>query len=157
MSQQNKTNERPTIAVNRKAQHDYHLEERFEAGLVLQGWEVKSLRAGRGQLNDSYVLLKHGEAWLFNAHITPLNTVSTHIYADPLRNRKLLLNNRELSHLFGAVQRQGYTVIPLALYWKRNRVKIEIALAKGKKQYDKRETEKRRTWERQKQQLLKRR
>ncbi|MGB6975882.1 MAG: SsrA-binding protein SmpB [Gammaproteobacteria bacterium] len=158
MSKQNKaTTERSTIATNRKAHHDYFLEERFEAGLVLQGWEVKSLRAARAQLNDSYVLLKRGEAWLFNAHFSPLSTVSTHIHADPVRNRKLLLNQRELSRLFGAVQREGYTVIPLALYWKKNRAKLEIALAKGKKQYDKRETEKRRDWDRQKQQLLKRR
>jgi SsrA-binding protein len=158
MSKQNKTTaERPTIATNRKAHHDYFLEERFEAGLVLQGWEVKSLRAARVQLNDSYVLLKNGEAWLFNAHLSPLSTVSTHIHADPVRNRKLLLKQRELSRLFGAVQREGYTVIPLALYWKKNYAKLEIALAKGKKQYDKRETEKRRDWDRQKQQLLKKR
>ncbi len=145
----------PTIAVNRKARHDYHIEDRYEAGLVLQGWEVKSIRDGRVQLNDSYVILRGGEAWLFNAHITPLTTASTHVHPEPTRSRKLLLNTRELSKLFGAVQREGYTLIPLSLYWKRNRVKVEVALAKGKKDYDKRETEKKRDWQRQKQRLFK--
>lgn len=149
--------ENKTITVNRRARHDYHIEERFEAGLVLQGWEVKSLRANKVQLSDSYVLLKNGEAWLFNAHITPLPTVSTHFIPDPMRNRKLLLNMRELSKLFGAVQREGYTLIPLSMYWKKNRVKVEIGLAKGKKLYDKRETEKRRDWEREKQRAMRRR
>lgn len=158
MNKQKKSaQEQGTIALNRKARHDYHIEDKFEAGLVLQGWEVKSLRDGRAQLNDSYVILKGGEAWLFNAHFTPLSTASTHIHPEPTRSRKLLLNQRELNKLFGAVQRQGYTVIPLALYWKNNRVKVEIALAKGKKQYDKRETDKRRSWEREKQRLIKRR
>lgn len=153
----NKVTENKTIAVNRRARHDYHIEERFEAGLVLHGWEVKSLREGKVQLSESYVLLKNGEAWLFHAHISPLPTVSTHFIPDPLRTRKLLLNLRELSKLFGAVQREGYTVIPLSLYWKKNRVKVEIGLAKGKKLYDKRETEKRRDWEREKQRALRRR
>ncbi len=156
MSKPKKSQEfNPTIAVNRKARHDFHIEERFEAGLVLQGWEVKSIRDGRVQLNDSYVILRGGEAWLLNAHITPLSTASTHINPEPTRTRKLLLNARELSKLFGAVQRQGYTLIPLSLYWKKNRVKVEVALAKGKKDYDKRETEKKRDWERQKQRLFK--
>lgn len=145
------------ITQNRRARHDYHLEEQFEAGIVLQGWEVKSLRKGHAQLSDSYVLLKGSEAWLFNAQITPLATVSTHFKPDPLRNRKLLLHQRELAQLSAATQREGYTIIPLSLYWKKNHVKIAIALAKGKKQYDKRETEKRRTWERDKQRLLRRR
>lgn len=144
-----------SITVNRRALHDYSIEERFEAGLVLQGWEVKSLRDGKVQLSDSYVLLKNGEAWLFNAHISPLQTVSTHYVPDPLRSRKLLLNDRELSKLFGAVQREGYALIPLSLYWKHNHVKAEIALAKGKKLFDKRETEKRKDWQREKQRVMK--
>lgn len=152
----NKAEPHKTIAQNRRARHDYHIEQRFEAGLVLQGWEVKSLRAGKVQINDSYVHLKNGEAWLFNTLITPLNTVSTHFVPTPTRNRKLLLNQRELNQLFGAVNREGYTLIPLSLYWKNNRVKVEIALAKGKKLHDKRETEKRRDWEREKQRVLRR-
>lgn len=153
----NTTQEHKTIALNRRARHDYILEQRFEAGLVLQGWEVKSLRAGKAQLNDSYVHLKNGEAWLFNTLITPLATVSTHFTPEPTRSRKLLLTQRQLSQLFGAVNREGYTLIPLALYWKKNYVKVEIALAKGKKLYDKRETEKQRDWDRQKQRLLRHR
>jgi len=145
-----------TIALNKKATHDYYIEERFEAGLILEGWEVKSLRAGRVHLRESYVLLKKGEAWLFGAHITPLGEASTHIQPDPLRNRKLLLHHKELGKLFGAVQRKGYAVVPLALYWKHNKAKLEIALAKGKKDYDKREVEKRKDWDREKQRLLKR-
>lgn len=157
MTQTKKSPAEPkTIALNRKARHDYFIEERFEAGLVLEGWEVKSLRDGRLQLSDSYVLLKNGEAWLFNAHITPLQTASTHINPNPTRSRKLLLNQRELNKLFGAVQKEGYTLIPLSVYWKHNRAKVEIALAKGKKDYDKRETEKRREWDREKQRILRR-
>jgi SsrA-binding protein len=144
-----------TIALNRKARHDYFLEERYEAGLVLEGWEVKSLRAGRVQLNESYCLLKEGEAWLFGAHISPLNTASTHIHPDTLRNRKLLLHAEELRKLIGAVERKGYALIPLALYWKRGRAKLEIALAKGKHKYDKRADEKEKEWGRQKERLLK--
>jgi SsrA-binding protein len=143
------------IADNRKARHDYHIEHTWEAGLVLEGWEVKSIRAGRAQLSDSYVVFKDGAAWLIGAHITPLNTVSTHISADPQRTRKLLLHERELDKLIGAVQRKGYTLIPLNLHWHKNRIKADIALARGKKQYDKRETEKRRDWEREKQSLHK--
>ncbi len=139
------------IADNRKARHDYHLETQFEAGLVLEGWEVKSLRAGRAQLKESYVTIKKGEAWLLGAHISPLGTISTHKPADPTRSRKLLLNQKELDKLIGAVQRQGYTIVPLNLHWKKGRAKLEIALAKGKKLYDKRKTEKERDWERQKQ------
>jgi SsrA-binding protein len=144
-----------TIALNRKARHDYFIETRYEAGLVLEGWEVKSLRAGRVQLNESYCLIKEGEAWLFGAHISPLNTASTHIQPDPLRTRKLLLHTEELRRLIGAVERKGYTLVPLALYWKQGRAKLEIALAKGKHKYDKRAAEKEKEWARQKERLLK--
>lgn len=153
MKKTQKTN--TNIAVNRKAHHDYFIEERFEAGMALQGWEVKSLRAGRVQLDQGYVLLKNAEAWLFGALITPLQTVSTHITADPQRSRKLLLHQREISKLIGSVERRGYTLVPISLYWKNNRVKLEIGLAKGKKLHDKRDTEKERDWQRQKQRLLK--
>jgi len=153
MSDKQKSNS--TIAVNRKATHDYFIEERFEAGLVLQGWEVKSLRAGRIQLDQGYVLLKNGEAWLFGALITPLQTVSTHITAEPQRNRKLLLHAREISKLIGNVERKGYALVPLSLYWKNNRVKLEIGLAKGKKLHDKRASIKEKDWEREKQRLFK--
>lgn len=146
-----------TIALNKKAHHDYFIEDRFEAGLVLQGWEVKSLREGRVQLSESYVLLKDGEAWLFGMHIPPLKTTSTHIVPDPTRTRKLLLHQRELNKLYGSVERKGYTVVPLAMYWKNNRAKLEIALAKGKKQYDKRATEKERDWSREKERVFKKR
>jgi len=143
-----------TIALNKKARHEYHIDERFEAGLALLGWEVKSLRAGKAQLVDAYVLLKDGEAWLFGAHITPLSTTSTHVVADPTRTRKLLLHKKEISRIQGKVSQAGYTCIPLALYWKNNKVKCEIALAKGKKLFDKRATEKERDWNRQKQRIL---
>lgn len=146
-----------TIAVNRKARHEYFIEDNFEAGMVLQGWEVKSLREGRVQLDQSYVLIKDGEAWLFGGMITPLKTVSTHFEPDPLRTRKLLLHQRELNKLVGSVERKGYTVIALKLYWKNNRVKLEIGLAKGKKLHDKRATEKDRDWKREKERLLKKR
>lgn len=145
-----------TIALNKKARHEFFIEERIEAGLVLEGWEVKSLRAGRGQLTESYVLLKNGEAWLFGAHISPLPSASTHVKADPTRSRKLLLKRAELARLVGAVDRRGYTVVPTALYWKRGRVKAEIGTAKGKKQHDKRATEKERDWQREKARVLKR-
>ena len=133
-----------TIALNKKALHDYCIEQKFEAGLVLAGWEVKSLRAGKAQLVDSYILLKDDEAWLMGCHITPLKTACTHVIADPIRTRKLLLNRRELDKLFGAVQQKGYTCVALSLYWKKHLIKCEIALAKGKKDYDKRHTEKER-------------
>ena len=145
-----------TIAINKIARHDYFIEERFEAGLALQGWEVKSLRDKRVQLKESYVLIKEAEAWLFGAHISPLPTASTHISPDPLRNRKLLLHQRELGKLIGAVERKGYTLIPLSLYWKSGRAKLEIGLARGKKQHDKRAAEKQRDWQREKQRILKR-
>ena len=143
-----------TIALNKRARHEYQLEEKFEAGLVLKGWEVKSLRAGKVQLTDSYVLLKDGEAFLLGTHITPLPTASTHFVTDPSRTRKLLLNQRELSRLFNGVNQKGYTCVATALYWKKHLVKCEIALAKGKKEHDKRQTEKNRDWERQKQRIM---
>ncbi len=144
-----------TIALNKKALHDYFIEEQFEAGLVLEGWEVKSLRAGRVQLKEGYVTIKDGEAWLFGAHISPLPTASTHINPDPRRTRKLLLHRRELGKLIGAVERRGYTLVPLSLYWKKGRAKLKIGLAKGKKLYDKRAAERERDWQREKQRLLK--
>lgn len=144
-----------TIALNRKAHHEFIFEERFEAGMALQGWEVKSLRAGKVQLDQAYVLIKNGEAWLFGGLITPLSTASTHIEPDPQRTRKLLLHGNEIDKLIGSVERKGYTLIPLKLYWKHNRVKLEIALAKGKKQHDKRAAEKSKDWQRQKQRILK--
>lgn len=140
-----------TIAVNRKARHEYSIEDSFEAGMVLQGWEVKSLREGRVQLDQAYVILKGGEAYLLGATITPLLTASTHINPDAQRTRKLLLKQKELNNLIGSVERKGYTLIPLSLYWNRNLVKLQIALAKGKKQHDKRADIKERDWQRQKQ------
>jgi SsrA-binding protein len=144
-----------TICLNKKAGFDYFLQERFEAGLVLTGWEVKSLRAGRVQLRDTYVLLKNGEVWLLGAVITPLPTASTHVQPDPQRTRKLLLHRQELNKLIGAVERKGQALIPTVMYWKQGRAKLEIALAKGKKEYDKRETEKDRDWQREKERLFK--
>lgn len=145
------------IAQNKKARHDYHLEERFEAGLVLEGWEVKSIRAGRVQLKDSYVLLKQGEAWLIGVHISPLKSASTHVHPAPDRTRKLLLNERELNKLIKATTQAGFTVVPVDLHWSHQLVKADIAIAKGKKEYDKRETLKRRDWEREKQRSFKQR
>lgn len=142
------------IAQNKKAFHDYFIEERLEAGLALQGWEVKSLRDGRVQLRESHIMISHGEAFLFGAHISPLITASTHIKPDPTRTRKLLLHRRELDRLIGSVERKGYTLVPLAMYWKHGRAKIEIGLAKGKQKHDKRATEKDRDWQRQKQRIL---
>jgi len=144
-----------TIAVNRKAKFDYFIEQRFEAGLVLEGWEVKSLRAGKGNLSDSYVMLKNGEAFLHGSHFSPLQTASTHIHPVPTRTRKLLLNQRELSTLFVAANQKGYTILGLSLYWVNNRVKLEIGLGKGKKMHDKRSTEKDREWSRDKSRILK--
>lgn len=143
------------IAKNRRAQFDYFLEDTFEAGLVLEGWEVKSLRAGKANLSESYVILKDGEAWLFGCRIEPLNTVSTHFVPDPLRTRKLLLHQKEISKIYGAVQKQGYTCIPVNLHWTRGRAKCDIALAKGKQTHDKRATQKDRDWKRQKERILK--
>jgi len=144
-----------TIALNKKARHDFALEDRFEAGLVLEGWEVKALRAGRIQLRDSYVLVKNEEAFLLGALITPLPTASTHIQPDPTRTRKLLLHREELSKLVGATERKGYTVVPTAMYWRKGRAKLEVALAKGKKEHDKRDVERQRDWRREQQRLVK--
>lgn len=145
-----------TIVLNKKARHDYFIEERFEAGIALQGWEVKSLRAGRIQIRDSYVLMKNNEAFLLGALITPLPTASTHIKPEPQRTRKLLLHRKELNKLIGAVERKGYSVVPTAMYWKKGMAKVEIGLAKGKKSHDKREGEKERDWQREKQRIMKR-
>ena len=145
----------PPIALNKRARYEYFIEETYDAGLSLQGWEVKSFRAGRAQISESYVLVKDGEAWLFGAHVAPLPTTSTHVVADPTRTRKLLLNRSELNRLIGAVERKGYTLIPLKLHWKNGRAKLEIGLAKGKKAHDKRATEKDRDWSREKSRLLK--
>ena len=146
-----------TIARNKKVRFEYSIEDQFEAGLVLEGWEVKSLRAGKVQINESYILLKDREAFLFGALITPLPTASTHIRPDPQRNRKLLLNRAEINRLASAVERQGYTVIPLTMYWKNSRAKLAIGVAKGKKTHDKRRTERDRDWQLQKERLLKQR
>ncbi|MEW6169917.1 MAG: SsrA-binding protein SmpB [Pseudomonadota bacterium] len=143
-----------TIAVNRRARHDYHIEDRYEAGLVLKGWEVKSLRAGRAQITEAYVVLKNGEAFLIGAHFTPLKQTSTHEIADAVRTRKLLLQGRELSSLIGKVERAGYTLVPLDLHWTHGRAKLEVGLAKGKKQHDKRADIKERDWQRQKERIL---
>lgn len=143
-----------TIALNKKARHEYHLHERFEAGISLLGWEVKSLRAGHIQLTDSYVMLRNGEAFWVAAHISPMSTASTHVDTSPMRDRRLLLHARELDKLVGAVERKGFTLVPVALYWKNGKVKLEIALAMGKKQHDKRAADKDRDWERQKQRLM---
>ncbi len=144
------------IAENRKARFDYFIEDRYEAGLALQGWEVKAMRAGRAQLKEAYVYIRNGEAFLIGAHISPLASASTHVVTDPVRTRKLLLHRSELNHLIGAVERRGYTLVPLELYWKSGRAKIHVGLAKGKKQHDKRATEKDRDWQRSKARLLRR-
>src|ERR1700751_981446 len=144
------------IAENRRARFDYFIEERYEAGLALQGWEVKALRAGRAQLTEAYVYLRGGEAFLIGAHLSPLPSASTHVTPDPVRTRKLLLKHSELNGLIGAVERRGYTLVPLELYWKSGRAKLAVGLAKGKKQHDKRAVEKDRDWQRDKARLLRR-
>ena len=144
-----------SIAQNKKARFDFFIEDRLEGGLALQGWEVKSMRAGKAQLTDSYVILRGGEAWLLNSHVTPLNTVSTHFVAEPKRVRKLLLNRREIDRLTGLVERKGYTLVALELYWSKNRVKVAVGLANGKQQHDNRGTEKDRDWQRDKARALK--
>lgn len=144
-----------TIARNKKATHEYFIVEEFNAGLALLGWEVKSLREGRAQIKEAYVIKQQGELFLFGAHISPLTQASTHVVADPTRNRKLLLNRKEIDHLIGSVDRKGYALIPLSLFWKRGKVKCKIALGKGKKLHDKRETSKRREWDREKQRVMK--
>jgi SsrA-binding protein len=143
-----------SIVDNKKAFHDYFIEERFEAGLALEGWEVKSIRAGRAQIKEAYVVLKDGEVWLIGAHISPLATASTHVSPDPVRTRKLLLHAREISKLIGKVERAGYALVPLDLHFTKGRVKVEVGLAKGKKQYDKRETEKQKDWVREKARVM---
>jgi SsrA-binding protein len=143
-----------TIALNKRASHDYMLEDRFEAGLVLEGWEVKAIRSGKAQLVDSYVLLRDGEAWLLGANITPLTSASTHVVPEPQRTRKLLLHARELARIFAATQRKGFTCVATAMYWKGNKIKCEIALGKGKKLHDKRASERDKDWNRQKERLL---
>jgi len=145
-----------TIALNKRARHEYHLGERYEAGVALQGWEVKSLRQGRIAFTESYALVKNGEIFLFGAQITPLISASTHVVADDRRTRKLLLHRREIDQLVGAVEREGYTLVPTAMYWKKNKVKVELALAKGKQEHDKRDVLKERDWERDKQRIMRR-
>ncbi|ANF56093.1 SsrA-binding protein SmpB [Halotalea alkalilenta] len=142
------------IAQNRKARHEYHIEETFEAGLALAGWEVKSLRAGKGQLTDTYILVKNGEAWLLGSHIAPLPTASTHNVPEPDRTRKLLLHKKEVARIFSRTQDKGHTCVPLRLYWKGHLVKCELALVVGKKLHDKRAAEKNRDWERQKGRIM---
>ncbi len=150
-----KTGGGANIVVNRKARHEFFVEDRFEAGLSLQGWEVKSLRDGRVNLTEAYVILKNGEAFLIGCNIPPLPTASTHIHPDPTRTRKLLLHGQELARLIGATEQKGYTIVPLDLHWKRGRAKLDIGLAKGKKQHDKRADTKERDWQREKSRLLK--
>jgi SsrA-binding protein len=154
MSKDTKADGKALIAENRKARHDYFIEDRYEAGLSLMGWEVKSLRAGRAQLTEAYVFIRGGEIFMMGAHLSPLNSASTHVIADPTRTRKLLLNRVEIDRLVGAVEREGYTIVPLELYWKAGRAKVRIGLAKGKKQHDKRATEKDRDWQRDKARVL---
>lgn len=144
-----------TIVLNKKARHDYFIEDQYEAGLVLEGWEVKSLRSNKVQIRESYVMLRNREAWLLGAHITPLSTASTHIYPAPTRARKLLLNGKELAKLSSLVDRKGYTLVALAMYWKQGKAKLKVGLGKGKKDYDKRSVEKDNDWKRQKARLLK--
>jgi SsrA-binding protein len=144
-----------TIVDNKKAFHDYFIEERFEAGIVLEGWEVKAIRAGRAQLKEAYVIVRDGEIFLFGAHISPLLAASTHVHPEPVRTRKLLLNSAEISKLIGKVERAGYTLVPLNLHFLRGRIKCEIGLAKGKKQHDKRESDKERDWQREQQKIMK--
>ena len=144
----------PSIALNKRARYDYFVEEKLEAGLALQGWEVKSLRAGKAQITEGYVIVKDGEAFLIGAHVTPLRTVSTHVVADPTRTRKLLLHREEINRLVGKVERAGYTLAPIDLHYRNGRIKLEVGLAKGKKQFDKRAAIKEREWNREQQRLL---
>ena len=144
-----------SIVDNKKAFHDYFIEDRYEAGVILEGWEAKSIRAGRVQLKEAYVIVNNGEVFLFGAHISPLPTASTHISPDPVRTRKLLLNAEEIKKLIGKVDRAGYTLVPLNLHYTKGRIKCDIGLAKGKKQHDKRDAEKQRDWQREKQTIMK--
>ena len=145
-----------SIVQNRKAFHDYFVEERFEAGLVLEGWEVKAIRAGRAQIKEAYVILQGEEPFVIGMHLSPLPTASTHVKPDPTRSRKLLLNAEEIRRLIGKVEQRGYTLVPLDLHYTRGRVKLAVGLAKGKKQHDKREAEKDREWQRERERLLRR-
>ncbi len=145
-----------TIALNKRARHEYHFEQKFEAGLALQGWELKSIRAGRANITESYAVVRDGELFLFGAQLTPLISASTHVVTDDRRTRKLLMHRHEIDQVIGKVQRDGYTLVPTALYWKGNKVKAELALARGKQTHDKREAEKERDWNREKQRLLRR-
>lgn len=145
----------PRIAENKKAFHDYFIEEKIEAGIALEGWEVKSIRAGKAQMKEAYVIFKEGEAYLFGAHMSPLTSASTHVKADPIRTRKLLLHKYEIDRLMGSMDRKGYTIVPLTMYWKKGMVKVEIGLAKGKKDHDKRATIKEREWNIEKHRVLK--
>ncbi|AQQ66813.1 SsrA-binding protein SmpB [Microbulbifer agarilyticus] len=154
MAKKKKAPSSNTIALNKKAKHDYFIEEKFEAGMELQGWEVKSCREGKAQLTDSYVLFKDGQAWLLGARIQPLPSASTHFVTEPDRTRRLLLNKREIAKLVAAVNQKGYACVCTAIYWKQHLIKCEIALAKGKAGHDKRETERERDWNRQKQRLM---
>ena len=155
MSKADKKNSSATIAVNRRAKFDYFIEKRLEAGIVLQGWEVKAMREGKANLTDSYVIFKSGEAILLGAQVIPLNTVSTHFVPDPTATRKLLLNKTEIAKLSAEVAQKGYTLLALSLYWKSNRVKVELGLAKGKAEHDKRDTTKEREWQREKERTMK--
>ena len=154
-SKKDKKSESNTIVLNKKARHDFTLGDRFEAGIILQGWEVKSLRAKKVQIRDSYVFIKNKEAWLSSTVITPLETASTHIHPEPQRMRKLLLHRDEITKLISAVEKKGFTMVATAMYWKNGRAKLEIALAKGKKEHDKRASEKDRDWKREKARMLK--
>jgi len=155
MSKTKNTKSDPAIAQNRKAWHDYFIEDKYEAGLALQGWEVKCLRAGRAQLKEGYVVIDRNEAYLVGAHFSPLTSTSTHVEANPVRPRKLLLHREELSKLVGATERKGYTLIPLRLYWKRGKAKLEVGLARGKQAHDKRDSIKKRESDREMQRALK--
>jgi SsrA-binding protein len=154
MARNSKDEGRALIAENRRARHDYFIEERHEAGISLMGWEVKSMRAGKAQVAEAYVVIRGSELWLVGAHITPLSSASTHVITDPVRPRKLLMNRAEIDKLIGEVERDGYTIVPLELYWKAGRAKVRIGLAKGKKQHDKRASEKDRDWQRDKARVM---
>jgi SsrA-binding protein len=143
-----------TIALNKRARHEYHIDQRYEAGIALQGWELKALRAGRINFGDSYAIVKNGEIFLVGTSIPPLISASTHVIAEDRRTRKLLLHKQEIDHLIGAIERKGYTLVPTALYWKGNKVKAEIGVARGKQEHDKRDTEKERDWQREKQRTM---
>ena len=155
MKKNKNTSSDSTIALNKKARHDYFIEDTIEAGLALEGWEVKSLREKSIQITESYISIKQGEAWMSGAHITPLSTAATHLYTDPSRIRKLLMHRHEIDKLIGAVERKGYTLVATKMYWKKGRAKVEVGIAKGKQQHDKRTSEKDRDWQRQKERILK--